>query len=568
MPQIKSDLSEKRYAYIRNAVFLILIFGMEIFFFRELLQSGAMIGDRGDARLNNLIMEHWYHVFCGSESIDTLSQFYPVTNTLSYTDMLLGFSIPYSILRALGLSMFKANKLVLIGVHFLGSYCLYFLLHKIYKLKDYAAFAAVTAFSFANGYAVRIGHTQMMALSFLPLILIFASMAVKCWHNNAARRIYAMLFVTSYALLAYTGWYTFFFSAIFVLIILISYVVHIFTNNRLLFVKIWNNIRKKIIELCCYALWMIVLLVPFLYWYLPTSKMSGGRKWEEVVYYSPNFTDIANVGYSNRLLGDFIDSLKFSNYRNKGEHELMQGFSIVLLVLMAILIWKLLHKYKKKKYLGKKIRADEILYVSYARAILFSLILVVECAGLSLWWFVWKFVPGVGSLRAVSRWYYFLLLPISILFGVLVDKIGRGRKTVRYFAIVMVATGCLWLSNVYAGDISRWNYTEDLNLLENVEAPPKEAKIIAVMDSGSAPQELFLTNLDAWLIADYYGIKTINGYSGMSPDNFESIYNTNVASEEYFSAVQEWRELHQITDTVYVYDRNTKEWTGVSGSLQ
>jgi len=565
MTKVKNYLS-KNVLIIRNTIFIILIFALEIFFFRELLQSGAMLGDRGDSRLNNLIMEHWYHVFCGNESINTLSQFYPVTNTLSYTDMLLGFSIPYSVLRFFGVSMFKANKLVLIGVHFFGSYCLYFLLHKICKLKDYAAFIAVIAFSFANGYAVRIGHTQMMALSFLPLILIFAGMAVKCWNNNKARRIYAMLFVTAYGLLAYTGWYTFFFSAIFLLIIMVSCIFHIFVNNRLLFAVIWNNLKKKIIELCCYAIWMIVLLIPFLQWYLPTSKMSGGRRWEDIVYYSPNFTDIANVGGGNRLFGKFIDTLNFSDYRNKGEHELMQGFSVVLLILMAFLIWKLIHEYKKKKIMQQKIETNEILYVSYARALLFSFVLVIECAGMSLWWFVWKFVPGAGSLRAISRWYYFLLLPISILLGILIDRYSKGRKgrkETNYFVAVMALAFCVWCSNIYAGNISNWNYADDLNLIESVPPPPKEAKVIAVMDSGLEPQELYLTNLDAWLIADHYGIKTINGYSGTFPKNHEGVWNGNEAQEEYLSQVQEWIEFHGITDNVYVYDRADKKWLEV-----
>ncbi len=566
MPCIKTDLGDKRRAYIRNAVFLILIFVLEIFFFRELLQSGAMIGDRGDARLNNLIMEHWYHVFRGEESVNTLSQFYPVTNTLSYTDMLLGFSIPYSILRFLGFSMFKANKLVLIGVHFFGSYCLYFLLYRIYKLKDYAAFAAVVAFSFANGYAVRIGHTQMTALSFLPMIIIFASMAVKCWDNNRLRRIYAMLFVTSYGLLAYTGWYTFFFSAVFFLIVLVSCVGHILINNKKLFVEFWLNVKKKIFELCIYAVWMVILLIPFLCWYLPTSRMSGNRKWEDVVFYSPNIIDIVNVGDNNRLLGKFINSLNFSAYRSKGEHELMQGFSIILIIIMLALIWRLIRDYKRKKILQHNLENFEIFFVGYARAILFSVILVVECTGVSLWWFVWKYVPGAGSLRAISRWYYFLLLPISILLAILLDRYeAKSKDSRKYFAAVMFAVFLLWGSNIYSGDISRWNYADDLALIEAMQPPPEEAKVIAVMDSGESPQELYNTHLDAWLIADHYGLQTINGYSGTFPVGYDGLWNAN--SDTFLTSVQEWRKLHNITDYIYVYDRNTKEWLVVNGSV-
>ncbi|MCR4783155.1 MAG: hypothetical protein K6A35_01370, partial [bacterium] len=86
---------EKRHTIICICV----IFLCELFFFRDLLTPGAMLGEAGDGRLCNLILEHWLHWFTGHEQLTTLSQFYPVTGTLGYTDIFLGQALFYVPLR-------------------------------------------------------------------------------------------------------------------------------------------------------------------------------------------------------------------------------------------------------------------------------------------------------------------------------------------------------------------------------------------------------------------------------------------------------------------------------------
>lgn len=541
-----------------NVVLVILLIAvMEIIFFGQLFISGNMIGNRGDARLNNLIMEHWYHVFCGKESINTLSMFYPVENTLSYTDMLLGFSIPYSILRVLGINMFVANKVVLIATHFFGSYCLLFLLIKIYKLQCPSAFIGVVTFSFANGYAVRIGHTQMMALSFVPFLLILLSLTVKEFENTKKRRNYFLFFITMYALLAYTGWYTFYFFSIFAMIFMVIEFIMFWRYKRGGIKEKWKLIQKFIPGLVGYMIYFVVLMIPFLYWYLPTSKMSGNRSWTEVVFYSPEIADVINVSSNNWFMGKFIEKLNFSGFRNKGEGELAAGFSIVLIALVIFYIYSLLKRWNEKKASGE-LDSKLIFLAGFSISLVFSVLLIVNSAGMSLWYFIYKLLPGAGSLRALSRWWFFLLLPIGILLSLLTDYNNDKHKVNKNYKLVYIAAALLWFSNIYAGNISNWNYKSEQEFILGIPAPPEGAKVIAWSDSGTDTQANWSQQLDAWMVADYYGIKTVNGYSGMAPLGFKL---EDISSDEYFVNLLQWKIQHEINEDIYVYDRATTEWS-------
>ena len=107
------DKSNKKYY-----IFIFILILSEIFFFRNILFNNSLFGDLGDGRLTMLITEHWYRFCCGLEKINDLGIFYPVENTLAYSDMLLGYGIIHSIFRFCGLDMFISYKITLILVHF------------------------------------------------------------------------------------------------------------------------------------------------------------------------------------------------------------------------------------------------------------------------------------------------------------------------------------------------------------------------------------------------------------------------------------------------------------------
>lgn len=552
--------AKKQEKAIQDGMCLLFIILMTIFFLRNVLLPGRMIGGRGDARLNNLIMEHWYKVFCGQETYNNLSMFYPLTNTVSYTDMLLGFSVPYSLLRALGVNMFLACKVVLVMTYAGGNICLYYLLRKVIGLQYYTAFTGVTAFAFAQGYANRIAHTQMIALSFVPLILIFLILCIRYFDHIKKRRIYMFLFLTSFILLAYTGWYCCYFSIIFSMIYIIAFIRNSLKFNKSVIMGIFGRIKRNIIELAVWCFYAVALMVPLLTVYIPTSKMNGGRNWYEVNYYLPELVDVFNVGQSNLLFGRVIKNLNYGAYRNKGEGELVEGFSVVLLIALVYLIYRFRKEYKepdgkrKSKINGVSMDINQIIIGSLIFSIFFSVILILSSGGVSLWWVVYKILPGAGSLRAVVRYYFFLLLPMGILLAMLLERYQPKRNPER---VIIAYALVLWVSNISTGTMGDWDYTVDQEMLSRIPAPPEQAEVMAICDSGAEYQEPYLNQLDAWMIADYYHIKTVNGYSGMFPPGWPL---WDVTAIEYPSLVEQWKLSQGVEEQIWLYDRGTNTW--------
>ena len=94
---------------------------IELLFFRNVIFNSNLLGDFGDGRLLTLILEHYYNFINAKESFNNLAIFYPLSNTLGYSDMLLGIAIPYIPLRLLGINMLLATKYSCILIHFIGT---------------------------------------------------------------------------------------------------------------------------------------------------------------------------------------------------------------------------------------------------------------------------------------------------------------------------------------------------------------------------------------------------------------------------------------------------------------
>lgn len=550
-------LKEKRKDIILDVLFIVLIFAMTLFFFRGALAQGHVVGGRLDARLNNLIMEHWYKVFCGQEIYNNLSMFYPAENTISYTDMLLGSSIPYSILRVCGFNMFVSCNIVIIAVHLWGSICLYYLLRKVLGIQNYISFAGVTAFSFAQGYATRIAHTQMVALSYLPFILIFLILFIRHFEETKKRRIYLFIFLTSYVLLAYTGWYSFYFSVVFGIVYMVSFLIYGFRCNKEFILRIFSVIKRYIYELFFWMVYAIVLMIPFLRIYLPTNALQTyeDRSWNAVVWLSPEPIDIFNVGKDNLLLGKVIEALNIGTHRKKAEWEMCVGFSIALLISLSYLIVRYMKEHRLLRTDKKAVvSAKHILIGALIISIISCILLIQNSGGVSLWLFAYFLLPGASSIRAVVRLYFILLLPMGILLSLLLEQYRPKKYSVIKILIYILF---LWISNIGIGNIGGWDYNIDQKLISSISAPPEQAEIIAFFDSGSDVQGEQITQLDAWMIADYYGLKTVNGYSGMFPRDWKM---EQLPTDEYLNALQQWKISQKIQD-IYLYDLGTDTWS-------
>ena len=125
---------------------------------------------------------------------------------------------------------------------------------------------------------------------------------------------------------------------------------------------------------------------------------------------------IIHVSADNWLLGQWLqsfDSLKGAN------HEIIRGFSVVLLGLFAAGLVRTVIRMRRKDEPesddSRKNRTVWFLYGVIVVSVLINVLLSIRWndQGLSGWYLVYKLVPGGKSIRAVGRIFLFLNLYIE-----------------------------------------------------------------------------------------------------------------------------------------------------------
>ena len=542
---------------LKNAFCICLILVGEFVFFRNVIGHDFLIGYSGDGKLTMLLTEHWYNFFCGREAFTELAFFYPDEAVLGYTDMLLGFGLIHSILRFLGLNMFVAYKYTLIIVHLFGSLCMFYLLHSVMKCNRYWSLFGVTVFSYSNAFAVNIAHTQLTALSLLPLLTIFIIKAFSSNVEEKKRGIFVVSALSIIAFIAYTAWYIAFFTFLFGLILLVmSYVI--LNHNGISFKKnffSWFTAHKK--NVIAFFFYSVAIFVPFLIVYLPALRNTSGYGYQEVSVYLPELIDVINVGQGNLLFDKFPSLTVF--HRQVVTMETVQGFSLVIL---AIYLYIFFQRNQYREYLKTKEETVRFLVIN---ACIISIVVVIVLSvklgsdGSSLWYFLYYFVPGAKAIRAVARFWFFLSFPVALVVAVRGDYIFA-KKTIRFRrlagAILFIA---LFISNMRVDGViydGRWRTDLEVDFLTNVTKPPSACKAFYIYDSGNKKIQAHSYQLAAYGIANHFGIKTVNGYSGNSPQDWDL---WDVESKEYESNVYSWIKQNDLKD-LYGYDRHTNTW--------
>lgn len=554
---MKKIVNNKKKYFEWFAVCCILGF-CEWLFFRNVLGNGALIGDRGDGRLTMLLTEHWWNFFRGQEKFSEIAMFYPVEEAFGYTDLFLGYGILHSVLRMLGLNVFYSYKYTLIILHVIGVISMYYLLKNKLKINTYWSLFGTMAFCFSDSYARHLGHTQLNAISYLPILLILFISFIENY-KNVSRDIYAYCCLAWFILLTYTSWYIACFTGIFGLIFLVVYFIclkkkqiNILTDLKQILSLMWKDIIG-------YVLFTIILYIPFIQIYIPVLKASSGYSYGTCAEFLPEFIDIINVSEQNLMLGWLIKKFKLTVRGYSTEVEI--GFSIVLLLAFTAMF--ILHKRNTKISNENHFSRDQIYHNELINAVFISIIvgivLIIRLSsnGISLWIIFYYLVPVAKSVRAIARFLLWLSFPMTVVTAYSADRYIKFRKKEKLisslFSIVL-----LFMSNInMVGVSSAWHYSSENEFIKNITAPPKDAEIFYITDTDKSGDPPYIYQLDAFEIATKYSLKTLNGYSGQSPKDWDGIWN--VCSENYERSIYYWIKKYNLND-VYAYDRAQNIW--------
>lgn len=534
----------------------ILIF-CEGFFFRSMLGNDLLFGDRGDGRLTNLLAEHWWRFFQGKEKFSELLMFYPVHGVSGYTDMLLGHGLIYSLLRMAGIDLYISYKATLIFMHSLGTVSMFYLMRKKLKTSCCWSLFGTIAFCHSDTFYRHVGHTQLMAVSMLPVLLILFIGLIQNFKIRRKRNVYAYLSMLWFALLTYTAWYVAFFAGMFIFVFLVIWFIRWKRMQLYILPMIKNVVFTMGYELLGYMIFFIVIYIPFIYVYLPILQSSSGYSYSDVSIFLPEVIDLINVTDRNFMMGWFMRFLKLDVRGYSG--EVTEGYSCVLLLLFFYMYF-ISKKNRREKSKNGSMTQNRLMLVveDVFLTVLICQVLIIRLGsnGVSLWAFVYYLFPIARSIRAVARFLLWLSFPMAVITAYCADRYFRTWFRKVNLSVVFVMF--IFISNINTGSpMGGWFAGEEMAFIETVSTPPEDAESFYIIDSEKKGDVAYIYQMDAFEIATYYSLKTINGYSGQSPDGWDGIWD--VCADAYEGMVHEWVRMYDLKN-VYAYDRAANTW--------
>ena len=522
---------------------------------RPLLASGLdrIPGDRGDARANVYLVEHWYQVFRGHAELFSPGMFYPVKGTIGYSETMFVHALPYSGLRVAGMDMFSALAVPLVLFNFLNYAACFFLLRRVLALNAVASIAGAMFFAFNSPRFNHPGHYGYQASFFLPLVIAAVVRFVQrresmtqphaFWLLAAAALCLALQFVVS----PYQGWFFVFWSCLFLVI-----VVSVQSTRRLalqIVQRFWPAMAGG-------ALVLMIGLVPLFLVYMPVAASAGPRAFRLVDELTPDGWSLLRMGDGNYIWGSL--SAAISRMHPLFSTELNVGIGLVpSLALLALILWAVRTivddvRAPKSERVDPGVQRLSLAALMVATA-LFYAIAMKYWGGSSPWWLVYRFVPGADGLRAIARHVLVLALPMSIAFAVLVHRALRAIST-RPTALARQGLTAALLAAVAFGSVEQFGRSPSLSArderarLETLAASlPRHC---AVFYAAAAPVRMPVKHeeqIDAMLVSAIRGVPTVNGYGGHVPSGWSL---REVEAPDYEQRVAQWIARYHVAGPV------------------
>jgi hypothetical protein len=509
-------------------------------------------GTRGDTRLIAYLLEHWYQSLSGHASLLSPAMFYPVKNTLGYSDVLLGL-VPFDApLRAAGVDIFTALAVAVVVVNVLNYALCFVLLRRVMRLSLLASCAGAFFFAFNDPKVAQPDHIQVQALFFLPiaagaLILLFRDMP-----NVSQRRAFALLAVAAVALdlelltAYYLGWFFVFWAAIVLLLALVL------AGTRRFLVSFARSYVRPLVG----GIGVLVAgLVPFAVIYVPTIRAVGVQPYAAAVPDIPeprSFLLAADHNYLWSGLTAHVLGGGDPDYGRRVSIGLVATIGWLALSALALVLVRRHRHAEDAQRRGLLALGLAILAVDVV------LVLALQYHGHSPWWLVYHLVPGAQGLREVARDVIVLALPMAIVFAVAIHRLfarvlerraGLMRSGLAAALVLVLAFGV-------AEQLNGASYTNSYSIpAENAHLERLAARLpsgcsafyLALVPGHPHPQTRIQYQHDAMFVSLLRHVPTLNGRSGKYPRDWP-LYQ--IKSPDYERNVRDWIRREHIRGRV------------------
>ncbi|MET0966734.1 MAG: hypothetical protein ABWZ02_10075 [Nakamurella sp.] len=516
---LRPRLLQKSLAYA-PAVSAVLV---TVWVFRGVIFKGRLIGSNWDARWTVAVHEHWYQVWRGNESIRDFNYFYPVSKTLGTSDAFLVQGQIYSMARLLGLGYIDSWLVTQIAFFLLGAIGVALLSKRLLNNPmSQVAFVVLTCASYP--VLVQLKHVQL--IGFLSVSWIALGIHDVVSRRNVRRGVAIIL--VGPPVLALSSWYA----------LLLPGLVLAFLLLALLLVHRWSSVSKAartIISDIATSIWSplgAILVVVFvvgwaavLWVYLPSRNLLPASAWDEVVIFSPRWSDIINAsdrggGIWSRFYNQIFDPTKF-------HFEQAQGFTPILLVaLLAFGLYQLrtalLNNQPPPTELGRAGRPG--LIATWITIIATVTFFIVDERGLGLYRLFWPNVPGFEAIRTPYRVqtilyalaFYLIIRSLELLwFRARQRASGWPRRVLLLGAVGLVAVIGLEMQRPIEAEWARSDLLPPA-LLAQVDQAQRSCDAVMLIDE-EPNDPPWINPIDAVIFSMISGIPTPQGFSRGDP---------------------------------------------------
>ncbi len=473
----------------------------------------------GDFRLCQYFLEHswqWIHNASYKGELYSPSFFFPYKNVLTFSENLFGAAPIYWFLR-----VFSGPDIAvlawIVAISGLNFSAMAFVLRRE-KVRPFLAALGGFLFAFPMMRIVQLAHIQLLPQFCTPLALW------QTWRflrQPTMPRLSLILLLVYWQLLCsiYLGWFL-------LLVLAVLVLVAIVTSNPIRS-KFFSFLRRS----WAGAIAIIVLwlggLYAFLAPYLETKNLMGGHSYESMIAYIPKLNSWILVPPWYSVWSNSLGRLA-GNMPAPYEHYIFLG-----LVGTAAVIGGILYCLRKPSSVdpkGLEMGRRQMIAIFLLTGFVVIVLSLNIDKGLSLWWLVYRFVPGGSAIRAVSR-IGLVTLPCFLIAGLLwldlwLDRF-KDRRALQTGLLVAIATfGMLeqrlsWLDAPVIEAARRQSKIEHVELSQLLKQYCRVAYVSPLNPSGpTLPIEMIYQQIAAMGAGLDANVPMINGYSGFAPPGF------------------------------------------------
>ena len=516
--------------------------------------------DRFDPVIQASILEHWYGVYRGWYDWRNPIIFYPIQGVLGFNDSYFLTSIPYSLLRAVGLDPLLAMEIPHAATRAIGFASAWILMRRYFGLSLWATAFGAVLLTVANGIYLGTMHTQLTTVAYALLLVCLIARIHELLVDE--RRGAALLTgcVTG-LLLAFwpmTSFYTFWMTGLFIIIAL---GVALLLNRHLITAMMGEAlVDRRWLTLVPGLMIFAAGLYPLWLTYGPTAALTGMHQFAAVIHNAPHLVDIINVGPDNPFWSAAFERLRFGTVGSGlGEFELWRGFTPIHLALLAL---ALLAAFKLRTGLPAR---QDFAYRCLLVTLAVGLLLLVQVGGFTLWWIVYTVVPGAKAVRVIVRFELLLLTFGAVALAIALDILARYRAP--WSSLAAVVLGAAVLAEQYSGFPAARFRAADVKALADIPQPPRACRTFYTVnpyradDESAVNMKYYIHSTEAMLIAERMRLPTLLGMHTFIPPGWDL---TDPLAPDYEWRVYRYAEKHHLTDGLCAFDLDDLTWRVVT----